>query len=120
LSQLFANLLGNSLKFSKVKPRIEISWKEVNGRDLRTLFPLADESKEYVELTFADNGIGFEPQYAEKIFTIFQRLNSREEYAGTGIGLALCRKIVENHNGYIYARGELGKGASFFIYLPYK
>lgn len=120
LGQLFANLLGNSLKFSRVEPKITISWKVVKGSELRQVYPLADFTKEYIELIFSDNGIGFEQQYAEKIFTIFQRLNSREEFAGTGIGLALCKKIVENHNGYIYAKSDLDKGASFFIYLPYK
>jgi len=69
-------------------------------------------------LTFKDNGIGFEQQYAEKIFTIFQRLNSREEYGGTGVGLALCKRIVDHHNGYIEAVSEPGKGATFLIYLP--
>jgi PAS domain S-box-containing protein len=120
LSQLFANLVGNSLKFSNEEPRIQISSKLLSGGDVHQLFSAADKTKQYIELTFSDNGIGFEQQYAEKIFTIFQRLNSRHEFAGTGIGLALCKKIVDNHNGFIYAKSELGKGASFFVYLPYK
>ena len=120
LGQLFSNLLGNSLKFSREKPEIRICWKVRAGEDLQSRFPTADASKQYIELQFSDNGIGFEQQYSEKIFAIFQRLNSRDEFAGTGIGLALSMKIVENHKGYITAESELGRGATFFIHLPYK
>jgi PAS domain S-box-containing protein len=120
LGQLFSNLLGNSLKFSREKPEVRICWKILAGEDLQIRFSTADISKQYIELQFSDNGIGFEQQYSEKIFAIFQRLNAREEFAGTGIGLALSMKIVENHNGYISAKSALGKGATFFIHLPYK
>ena len=120
LSQLFANLLSNSLKFSKEEPRITVSCRTVRANELKDIFASADGRKEYVELVFSDNGIGFDQQYADRIFTIFQRLNSHEAFAGTGIGLALCKKIVQNHNGFIYAKAVLGQGASFFIYLPYK
>jgi signal transduction histidine kinase len=75
-------------------------------------------SKEYYEIKITDNGIGFNQDYADKIFTIFQRLNERSIYGGYGIGLALCRKIVLNHNGIIYAEGSPGKGASFSFVLP--
>ena len=74
--------------------------------------------RQYVKLVFEDNGIGFDQQYAKQIFTIFQRLNDRQSYSGTGIGLALCKKIVENHQGYISAYSEPGKGARFVIFLP--
>ena len=67
---------------------------------------------------FRDNGIGFEEQYSKMIFSLFQRLHGKQDYAGTGIGLALCKKIVENHNGVISATGEPGKGATFYVYLP--
>ncbi len=120
LGQLFSNLIGNALKFSETEPLISISWRIVNGQELKKLMPAEDPSGNYLELTFKDNGIGFEQQYSEKIFNIFQRLNSQEDYAGTGVGLALCKKIVEHHHGYIYARSELGRGASFFVYLPSK
>jgi PAS domain S-box-containing protein len=118
LSQLFANLIGNSLKFSEEKPLIIISSSVLKAEDVQKRNPLLDSSRNYVELIFKDNGVGFDQQYADKIFTIFQRLNSREEYSGTGIGLALCKKIVENHDGHIQARGKLGKGAEFVVYLP--
>lgn len=120
LGQLFANLVGNSLKFSREKPIIRISWRQLTSHEIRQRLPSADISKEFIELSFSDNGIGFEQQYADKIFNIFQRLNSRDEFAGTGIGLALSKKIVENHNGCIRAKSEVGEGATFFISLPYK
>lgn len=120
LGQLFSNLIGNALKFSDTEPLISITWRIIDGQELKKLLPAEDPSGNYLELTFKDNGIGFDQQYSEKIFNIFQRLNSREEYAGTGIGLALCKKIVEHHRGYIYAKSGLGRGASFFVYLPSK
>jgi hypothetical protein len=73
---------------------------------------------DYFLLRFSDNGIGFEPQYADKIFELFQRLHSRMEYEGTGIGLSICKKIVQNHKGMIRAFGTPGSGASFEIYFP--
>ncbi len=120
LGQLFANLVGNSLKFTREKPKIKISWRAMSGADARQQFPGADPNNEYIEIRFSDNGIGFEQQYAERIFSIFQRLNTRDEFAGTGIGLALSKKIIENHFGHIAAKSDLGKGATFFIFLPYK
>lgn len=77
-----------------------------------------DSSAPFLELIFKDNGIGFEQEYAEQIFDIFQRLNSNHQYSGTGIGLALCKKIVENHKGYITAESEPNKGSTFKVYLP--
>ena len=75
---------------------------------------------EYVKISFTDNGIGFEQKYAEQIFTMFQRLNDRQAYSGTGIGLALCKKIIENHHGIIEAQSAPGKGSTFIIILPAK
>lgn len=118
MSQLFGNLIGNSLKFSSEQPVISVSANIVTDEEIQKTIPSLTNNKNYVQLTFKDNGIGFEQQYAEKIFTIFQRLNKREDYAGTGIGLALCKKIVDNHYGFIKAEGALGKGATFTIYLP--
>ena len=88
----------------------------VKGKDIPGANAQAE--KEYYHLSITDNGIGFKPEYAEKIFDIFQRLHGQAEYEGTGIGLAICKKIVETHKGFITATGEPGKGASFHIFLP--
>ncbi|MCW3078345.1 MAG: sensor histidine kinase [Bacteroidetes bacterium] len=118
LGQLFSNLIGNSLKFSTEKPLIKISSSLVNKYKIFEAPKTLIENK-YLELKFEDNGIGFEEQYSQKIFSLFQRLHGKQTYAGTGIGLALCKRIAENHGGYIYATSELGKGATFYVYLPY-
>jgi light-regulated signal transduction histidine kinase (bacteriophytochrome) len=73
---------------------------------------------DFVKISFSDNGIGFNQAYADKVFSIFQRLHSADKYSGTGIGLALCKKIVENHGGYIFADSQVGEGTTFHIYLP--
>jgi PAS domain S-box-containing protein len=117
LNQLFSNLISNSLKFSEKEPKIHISSKICQNSDIQD-YPNLDHSREYVEIRFKDNGIGFEQQYVEQVFTIFQRLNDRERYEGTGIGLALCKKITDNHHGHIMAKSELGIGSEFYIYLP--
>jgi len=117
INQLFFNLLGNSLKFSKpgVPPVIEITSGIIEAEGAKQL---GLKVQPYVQLTFSDNGIGFNPSYREQIFEIFQRLNSRDNYAGTGIGLALSKRVVENHEGMIVADSEEGKGATFTVYLP--
>ncbi|GAB3898228.1 hypothetical protein GCM10028803_17350 [Larkinella knui] len=117
LNQLFYNLLSNSLKFSEQSPHIQITSKILAGDELPTETGLKT-SQTYAQLIFKDNGIGFDPQFARQIFTIFQRLNNRNRYSGTGIGLALCKKIVDNHQGAIYAESAANQGAAFFIYLP--
>ncbi|MHA4844676.1 sensor histidine kinase [Flavitalea antarctica] len=116
INQLFYNLISNALKFSQDKPVITITAREVAGSNLLPEIPLP-ATRDYIELVFQDNGIGFEQIYASQIFTIFQRLNNRANYSGTGIGLAICKKIVENHGGYIFATSELNKGATFTVYL---
>jgi len=116
--QLLHNLISNSLKFSRanVLPKITITSKIEKGSKLKieTLSPKIN----YCHITYTDNGIGFDPQYQERIFEVFQRLHSYEKYMGTGIGLAICKRIVENHNGVITATGKLNKGARFDIYIP--
>lgn len=117
LQQLFSNLISNSIKFSEQPPVIEISCEEVSPDEVRRVREL-NEQHQYVKLIFKDNGIGFDQQYAEKVFTIFQRLNHKKAYAGSGIGLALCKRIVENHHGLISASSQPDKGTTFFVYLP--
>ncbi len=115
--QLLHNLLGNALKFSKpgVPPYIKIN-SEIQAGDGSDAMPEAGE--QYCHLSIQDNGIGFDPQYKDRIFEVFQRLHGKDEYKGTGIGLAIVRRIVENHNGTITATGEIDKGATFDIYIP--
>jgi two-component system CheB/CheR fusion protein len=115
--QLFHNLVGNSLKFAKkdVPPHITLKSEIAIGSKLNNKYLVAD--KKYCHIILKDNCIGFEPEYNEKIFEVFQRLHSKEAYHGTGIGLAICKRIVENHKGIIKANGELGVGARFDIYV---
>ncbi|QHS58931.1 response regulator [Chitinophaga agri] len=117
LQQLFTNLIGNSLKFTDKQPVITIYGTMMPASEV-PFYPGLQEHVAYVKLEFSDNGIGFEQQFAERIFAIFQRLNERKAYAGTGIGLALCKKIVENHHGVIRASGRLNEGATFTVILP--
>ncbi len=117
LGQLFSNLISNSLKFSTPNPVIKIIASIVHKSQI-TDAPKSLKNSEYLQIIFEDNGIGFDAQYSKLIFSLFQRLHGKQTYAGTGIGLALCKKIVENHDGFITAYGELGKGATFIVYLP--
>jgi PAS domain S-box-containing protein len=119
LYQLFYNIINNSLKFSspEVPPGIHISTRVLQAEEL-SVFPCLDPALEYVEILLKDNGIGFAQEYAEQIFTIFHRLNDRQAYTGTGIGLALCKKIVTNHHGHIYALSKEAEGAAFYVILP--
>jgi signal transduction histidine kinase len=118
INQLLQNLIGNSIKFSRhgVNPVIHINSSIKMGNDI-TNEKLSPEKK-YCHITITDNGIGFEPQHRDRIFQVFQRLNGREEYDGTGIGLSIVKKIVDNHKGIITATGALNKGARFDIYIP--
>lgn len=105
MHQLFQNLIGNALKFhhADVQPRVKISGQTI-GKDCQILI--------------VDNGIGFEEKYAERIFNVFERLHGRDEYAGTGVGLAICRRIVERHGGLIRVQSQVGEGSTFIITLP--
>lgn len=115
-NQLFTNLLSNSLKFNIGEPFIKIGVQPAPLYE--TVSVNLDPRWSYVKITFSDNGIGFDPEYSEQIFTIFQRLNTRQKFSGTGIGLAMCKKIIDNHQGHIKAEGNVDKGATFTIYLP--
>jgi light-regulated signal transduction histidine kinase (bacteriophytochrome) len=104
LEQILQNLIGNAIKYrSDAPPRIEIT---------------ARRSAQECTFRVQDNGIGIDPQYARQVFGIFKRLHSSESYSGTGIGLAICQKIVERYGGRIWVQSELGKGATFSFTLP--
>ncbi len=120
MKQLFNNLLGNAIKFRSEEklPVITISSDKATRRDKEDQHLPTD--KEFIKITIQDNGIGFEDEYAEKIFQIFQRLHGKSEYPGSGIGLAICKKIMDNHNGAIYAESTPGHGAVFHLLLPEK
>ena len=119
INQLFYNLISNAIKFSNntVQPIISISAKRLLHDELKK-YNVLKPSHHYYQIIFKDNGIGFDKQFADDIFLIFNRLNDTPQYAGTGIGLALCKKIVANHHGIIYADGKENAGASFCIILP--
>jgi PAS domain S-box-containing protein len=118
VKQLFDNLLSNSIKFRKPDQpcTISITSDKLTNAD-KILYNLRADIN-YFQLVLTDNGIGFEKEYADRIFQIFQRLHGKSEYPGSGIGLAICKKIVENHQGLIFANGELGVGAVFTVILP--
>ena len=113
--QLFSNIISNAIKYSRndIRPHIKIT--SVLERDDERG---SGEGKAFYKITIADNGIGFVQEYSDKMFELFRRLESSNGYSGTGIGLAICKKIVNNHQGSISATGEVGKGASFTITIP--
>ncbi len=120
MSQLFGNLVSNSLKYVRpgVPPVISISASLMPPGTVD--FGFQDDNMAYYKIDFRDNGIGFDEEYADRIFQIFQRLHGKSEFSGTGIGLAICKKIVVNHHGHIEASSEKGNGALFTVYLPEK
>lgn len=120
LAQLFQNLITNALKFAKshLPPRIEISSEPVDVAHLPERFQPPGGQKSFCAIRVVDNGIGFDPAQAERIFGTFQRLHGKNQYPGTGIGLAIAKKVVLNHGGYIMAESQIGQGATFIVYLP--
>lgn len=117
-AQLLTNVLSNAIKFSKphTAPEISITYNTVQGHKINNTHAVADTT--YHHIAIRDNGIGFEPEHKHKIFEVFQRLHGRTEYGGTGIGLAICKKIMDNHKGMIVAESEPEQGATFHLYLP--
>jgi signal transduction histidine kinase len=116
MRQLFSNLLTNAIKYKRAgeRPNVFINTDIIDQVDVN------DPDKKYYKLTFTDNGIGMDQTHLSKIFTIFQRLHKRDEYSGNGIGLAICKKIMENHEGKIEVESVLMKGSSFHLYFPIK
>ena len=118
MNQLFYNFLSNALKFSRenVSPVITITSRVLSKEEIKTHG--LNSQVTYCGITVKDNGIGFEQKYDQQIFVIFQRLNQRNQYDGTGIGLALCKKIVDNHQGKIWVESTVNVGSTFHIVLP--
>ena len=121
IGQLFQNLISNALKFRKpeVNPVITISSEIVSNSDLPTSITPSRAASQYYKIDIADNGIGFDQKYADRIFQLFQRLHGRSEYSGTGIGLAICDRVAANHGGTISVLSQPGQGATFSVFLPF-
>jgi light-regulated signal transduction histidine kinase (bacteriophytochrome) len=116
--QLFLNILANALKFSKsdVAPVIILRSEMINGGSIH--YHGINNTTNYYHITVSDNGIGFPPHLSQKIFEIFQRIHDKTKFEGTGIGLSICKKIVENHKGILLAEGQVNQGATFHVYVP--
>lgn len=117
MNQLFANLIANSLKYCVRPPVITITSSRVSRSEVYNQ-PANLTASTYLQIAVQDNGIGFDEKYVDKVFGIFQRLHSRHSYEGTGIGLALCKRIMENHNGFITAKSTPDVGSTFLVYFP--
>lgn len=120
IRRLFQNLVSNAIKFRKPEedPVIKIVAEKLSALEMSKEFPLPPRYKNYVKITVSDNGIGFEEKYADQIFNVFQRLHGKNEFEGTGIGLAICKKIVTHHGGMVTARSKEGIGSEFIVILP--
>ena len=118
LHQLFSNLISNAIKFSSEKPVVNITSRILRKNEVIGRYKNILEAPSFVELKFEDNGIGFDQKYDKQVFEIFQRLQDRSTYSGTGIGLAVCKKIVENHHGFISVASTSGEGTTFTVILP--
>jgi signal transduction histidine kinase len=121
MRQLFYNLISNAIKFRKktVEPVIRIQAETISGKDNTIPIKMVNETN-YYKIIISDNGIGFDPKYTDEIFMVFKRLHSYHEFEGSGVGLSICKKIVENHNGFITVHTKINEGSSFIIGLPEK
>lgn len=116
--QVMHNLIGNALKFSRLghPPHIKIKSKIIKGFEANE--EQLSSEKEYCHISVSDNGIGFDAQYKDQIFEVFKRLHSKDQFAGTGIGLAIVKKVIDNHHGIINATSKINEGTTFNIYIP--
>jgi signal transduction histidine kinase len=117
-AQMIREIILNGLKFSSARKRPHLSMSFGTGKGKYYLRPQLDQTIDYCHIRIKDNGIGFDPQFNERIFEVFQKLNCQDEYPGLGMGLAICKRICERHRGFIFAHGESGKGTCIDIYLP--
>ena len=119
MQQLFCNLLSNAIKFRKkgVSPVVDIKSEKMTPAELSKFISHVNGDN-YYKITISDNGIGFEQKESKEIFKVFKRLHSYQEFEGTGVGLAICKKIIETHGGFITAESTVDKGSSFIIGLP--
>lgn len=119
IHQLFINLIGNAVKYHRSNQAaiIDIQYRKLKDTDLPPDLQLS-EARNYHEISVTDNGIGFNQEYAERIFDPFKRLHTRSDYPGTGLGLSICQRIAENHNGTLRAFGRPDIGSTFILYLP--
>lgn len=120
VQRLFQNLVSNGIKFSRegIDPLVEVSAKKFKAEELPEKFSIIPKYDNYVAITISDNGIGFNEKYKDQIFNVFQRLHGKNEFEGTGIGLAICKKIAVHHGGDIIAESEEGVGSDFIVIFP--
>jgi signal transduction histidine kinase len=120
MRQLFQNLISNALKFSKkdVSPKVTISATQITNNEIPLEEAKEMKNRQYWKIDVSDNGIGFDQKYAQKIFAVFQRLHGVSTYEGTGIGLSICKKICENHKGFITVSSTEGEGSTFSVFFP--
>jgi signal transduction histidine kinase len=120
MRQVLQNLIGNSLKYCRagVPPVVRISTRNLEERRLDSITRNGSLGQQLCQILVADNGIGFDEKYLDRIFTMFQRLHKKDEYEGTGVGLAICRKIVDRHGGSITARSTPDQGTTFVVTMP--
>jgi signal transduction histidine kinase len=120
MNQLFYNLVGNALKFSRpgLAPDIKITCEKLSPQAVTRFMKKPDNTETYFHIRLKDHGIGFDPDQAEKIFEVFKRLYTSRKYQGSGIGLALCRRIIQTHGGELFAESKPGEGSTFHIIIP--